>query len=258
MILLLGGTSETLPIASELSARGFRVLVSTATGFPLEGVVPSGVQTRIGPLSASGMIRLIKEMNIRALVDATHPYALEASEISRRASRETEVPCFRFLRPGSAWEFDDVHIAADHGDAARMAFSFGKPVLLTTGSRNLAPYAARAVETGLPLVVRVLPADASVSSCLSAGIPRENILTGKGPFSRDENVQAIRRFNIGALVTKDSGDAGGTLEKLEAARATGCEIVVVRRPQEEKDRRTFEDIAALADAVAGALKREQS
>ena len=37
-----------------------------------------------------------------------------------------------------------------------------------------------------------------------------------------------------ALVTKDSGAAGGLPEKLEAARLEGVSVILIRRP-EEKD-----------------------
>ena len=35
------------------------------------------------------------------------------------------------------------------------------------------------------------------------------------------------------LVTKDTGKAGGFLEKAEAARAAGAKLLVIRRPTEE-------------------------
>ena len=114
--------------------------------------------------------------------------------------------------------------------AAQAAFAYGKPVLLTTGVRNLAPYAAAARRTGLPLVVRVLERPASRAACRQAGIPDERVLTGRGPFSVEENCRQIRDFGIGVLVTKDSGRAGGVLEKLQAARDEHCRIVVLHRP----------------------------
>jgi phosphoserine/homoserine phosphotransferase len=41
----------------------------------------------------------------------------------------------------------------------------------------------------------------------------------------------LRQFDIGMLVTKDSGDGGGVREKLEGARLEGCHVIVVDRPQ---------------------------
>jgi precorrin-6A/cobalt-precorrin-6A reductase len=36
---------------------------------------------------------------------------------------------------------------------------------------------------------------------------------------------------FGVLVTKDSGEAGGVDAKVEAARQSGCEVVVIERPK---------------------------
>jgi len=66
---------------------------------------------------------------------------------------------------------------------------------------------------------------------IGGGILPETIITGKGPFSADENRSTIRNFRIGILVTKDSGKVGGVSEKLEAARLEGCRVVVARRPE---------------------------
>ncbi len=54
--------------------------------------------------------------------------------------------------------------------------------------------------------------------------------TLRGPFTVEENLATIERFGIGCVVTKDSGSAGGTWEKIEAARIAGCIVVVVQRP----------------------------
>jgi len=121
-------------------------------------------------------------------------------------------------------------------------------VLLTTGSRNLGPYAAQAAATGRPLIVRVLDHPDSLAACHRAGIPREHILAGRGPYSVERNQQDIRRFAIGVLVTKDSGLLGGTLEKLEAARREHCRIVALRRPALD-EATCFADSDALLDAL---------
>ncbi|HSR13508.1 MAG TPA: precorrin-6A/cobalt-precorrin-6A reductase, partial [Thermodesulfobacteriota bacterium] len=72
-------------------------------------------------------------------------------------------------------------------------------------------------------------------------------LSGRGPFSVDENRRAIREYGIGTLVTKDSGAMGGVPEKLEAARLENCRVVVVKRSQDLKG--TFESTADLIEAV---------
>lgn len=65
-----------------------------------------------------------------------------------------------------------------------------------------------------------------------------------------ENRRHIRAFHIGVLVSKDSGAAGGTPEKLEAARAEACAVIIVARPALEEGHvvRTIDELLqALAE-----------
>jgi precorrin-6A/cobalt-precorrin-6A reductase len=80
-------------------------------------------------------------------------------------------------------------------------------------------------------------------------------LAGRGPFSVEENRRHIRQFHVGVLVTKDRGRPGGTTEKLAAARAEGCRVIVVERPAQEKEH-VFGDIDALLQALAEVIETE--
>jgi len=80
---------------------------------------------------------------------------------------------------------------------------------------------------------------------------QEAVVTGKGPFSVDENRSIIQCFGVRVLVTKDSGAAGGVPEKLEAARLEGCRVVVVRRPKPPGV--YFDQMESLMPALLAAL-----
>ena len=275
MILLLGGTSETAPLAAGMVKAGFAVLVSTATDIPLELSDHPQLRRRSGPLDAPGLEKLIRDNAIRVLVDATHPYAAAIRALAAATARRLSIPYLTFVRPGMTYgdaleiasedpsmplknalfchsglrrnddreaereffkgfpseiEMDGITFAADHDEAARLACAGGKAVLLTTGSRNLRPYAEEAKRTGAPLIVRVLPHPDSLTACRAAGIPAEMIIADKGPFSVEENINAIRKFGIAVLVTKDSGIAGGVPAKITAARQEKCRLIMVGRP----------------------------
>lgn len=254
MILLVGGTSETAPLALGLARAGCAVLVSTATDVPLDTGDHPLISRRSGPLVESRMVELIREKDITALVDAAHPYAASVHDTISRVSAQLNIACFIFRRPVEleAEEGDQkgITFAENHAEAARYAFAEGCPVLLTTGSRNLIPYAAEARRTGIPLAVRVLDSPESLAACRDAGIPDGMVIAGRGPFSVDENIAVIHQFNIGTIVTKDSGRAGGFSEKRTAARISGCRLIVVRRPAASAAGPIFEAISSLVDAVA--------
>ena len=252
MILLLGGTSEAGTIAAALAAAGVRVLVSSATDLPASVGASPLVAVRAGVLDDTGLGALIEQSGARAVLDATHPYASAVTRNAQLAAARAGVPYLRYLRPAALTGVDGVIAVADHEQGAHRAFGFGRPVLLTIGTRNLAPYVSASRRTGLPVVARVLPAAQSLRACWAAGLSREQVVAGQGPFTVEQNVEVIRSHGIGVLVTKDGGAAGGVPEKLEAARRERCELVVVARPAEPVGPGlVYTDIRDLVEACVG-------
>ncbi|MHB8770983.1 MAG: precorrin-6A reductase [Syntrophales bacterium] len=261
MILLIGGTSETAPLASGIARAGYEVLVSQATDTPLTIGEHPRISRRAGRLDEAGLIALARERGIRAIVDASHPYAVAAHAAAQNAATRLGIPCLRFSRPEghaperlhpdspSADETLSVRFAADHGEAAALAFGDGRPVLVTTGSRNLTAYAEEARRTGVSFAVRVLDTPESLAACREAGIAAERIVAGRGPFTFAENIETIRRFGIGVIVTKESGRAGGFDAKLAAARETHCRVVVLSRPEPPAAGPVSDNPAALIAAL---------
>ena len=252
MILLLGGTSDSRPLAEGLAEAGYRVLVSQATNVPLETPLHGNIETRRGPLDETSLAELVERASVRAIVDAAHPYAVAVHATASRVADDKGIPCLRFCRPAAvAADAAGVEFVADHAAAAAAAFRYGRPVLLTTGTRNLAPYVDEARRTGLRLAVRVLDHPQSLDACRQAGIGLDQVIAGRGPFSADDNRGHIRAYGAGVLVTKDSGAAGGTVEKLQAARAEGCGVIVIARPA-VGNRPSFSEVGALLTALARA------
>jgi|GEM_PF-48504 len=249
MILLIGGTGETASLAGGLAEAGYEVLVSTATDIPLAIGNHCRISRRSGRLDEEGLVAVGRDKGIRAIVDAAHPYAAQIHDHAQSAARRLGIPCLVFQRPAADTGRENVRFAADHAEAAEMAFRFGLPVLLTTGSRNLAPYAEAAQRLGIPCVVRVLDARESLEASRAAGIPEERIITGRGPFSLEENLAVIRRFGIGVIVTKESGRVGGVEAKLAAARQAHCEVIIIRRPKRPTAGPVFGTPAALVAAL---------
>jgi precorrin-6A/cobalt-precorrin-6A reductase len=231
VILLLGGASDTDPIARALVSRGQKVLVSTATDYPLTLMTHPMIQKRSGELDEDSLRQLLGAHRIVSIVDATHPYAEIIGPRSRRVAAECAIPYFRFMRPETRLESENVLYADGHPAAASIACSFNRPILLTIGSKKVRPYIQAAREKDISIYIRVLDRSDSIEACVAKGAHSENIITGKGPFTVEDNLALIRRFDIGVLVTKESGEAGGMKEKVEATRMSGCGIVVVKRAQ---------------------------
>ncbi|MEE8484253.1 MAG: precorrin-6A reductase [Nitrospinota bacterium] len=255
LILLLGGTSETAEIADALAARGFLVLVSTATDNELDVGMSRKIKKRAGRMDESEMSALIKEKEISAVVDATHPFAEIVSETAKTSAKESGVPYFRFARSAQDYDYEKIIWVKNHKEAANAAFKAGKPPLLTTGSRNLAPYMEQSRKTGIKIVARVLPHGESRKSCRDAGLSEASVIFARGPFTVKENLELIKKFGIGTVVTKDSGKAGGVIEKVEAAKTAGCIVVLIERP-DDGGSNSFESVEELVDSLTASLSEK--
>jgi precorrin-6A/cobalt-precorrin-6A reductase len=270
MILLLGGTSETAPIAEAIAAAGYRVLVSTATDVPLlVGDHPS-ITLRRGPLDEAAMLALVRKHCIRAVIDATHPFASEARRTALHVAEHARITYLRYERPGVisetgdsrvhagqehggnelAVQHDGIFVVASHDEAARVGCACSGPVLLTVGSRSLHVYAKQARQSGVRLVARVLDHAESWRAAHESGLSDEDLIIGRGPFTVEQNRELIRRCGAKILITKDSGAAGGVHDKLEAARLEGCHVVIVAKP-----RPMSAGIFSCVDELIGELQR---
>jgi precorrin-6A/cobalt-precorrin-6A reductase len=236
MILLLGGTSEAGPLALRLAELGYSVLVSQATSVPMALPAHPRIEQRTGPLDDRALAELVRVRRIRAVLDATHPYATQAHATARSVAQRLGLVYVRYVRPRSVTgDRPGVQLAATHEQAAQKAFALGRPVLLTIGSRRLGPYVQESRRTGLTLFARVLDDPASIQACRAAGLSLDQIITGRGPFHEADNRALIRRVAAGVLVTKDGGEAGGVPAKLRAAEAEACQVVAVARPSAADD-----------------------
>jgi precorrin-6A/cobalt-precorrin-6A reductase len=94
-------------------------------------------------------------------------------------------------------------------------------VLLTVGRKDLAPFCAAPWHD---YVLRsVDPPDAAFVP------PGAVVIAARGPFIVGDEIALLRAHRIDVMVTKNSG-GDATAAKLEAARALGIEVVMVRRP----------------------------
>lgn len=252
LIAVFAGTSEGREVCERLSEadRRVRAFVATEYGGELIGDL-SGVEVRVGRLTADAMEKSLD--GVAAVVDATHPYAAEASANIRAASRRVGVPCIRLLRPSSLGSEEDgggvpdgvvAAIVPDAAAAASFLADVEGDVLLTTGSKDLAVYA------GDPALAkrcwpRVLPEGETLLRCRALGFPESQVIGMQGPFGKDLNVALLRHCKARWLVTKDTGRAGGFPEKIEAACEAGARIVLIGRPDPDEQGLSVEEVLAL-------------
>ena len=215
--LIFGGATEGRTLSQELAGLGAAVTVCVATAY---GKEEQG--------EFSGVQHLIAAERCDLVIDATHPYAVEASRNIRAACERTGVRLLRLLREESGIPAGAA-VFSTAGDAAAWLRDRPGNILLATGAKELWAFAGLG---GQRLYPRVLPLETSLNACAAAGVPRSNILALQGPFTQELNEALIRQFHIRFLVTKDGGQAGGFGEKAAAAASTGAQLVLIRRPEE--------------------------
>ncbi|MEK7394956.1 MAG: precorrin-6A reductase [Fibrobacterota bacterium] len=232
MILVVGGTTESVRVAKVFVDAGHPVLVSQATEIDMDLPVSPLLRVRRGRLDQKGFQKLFDDNSIRAVVDASHPFAMQLRRDVLQATMEQGVPRLRLERPAPRLPAGVV-LAEDHCDAAGKAFALGGVVLLTTGSRSLSGYVRHATDLGAEVWARLAPSEESRQVVTDSGMSPARVEWAKGPFSVHQTMDLLRRSRARVLVAKDSGDAGGISERLEAASNCGCAAVVVKRPDPE-------------------------
>jgi len=235
-ILIFGGTTEGRLLAEKLFALGVEVTVSVATPLGAEELAGlDGVDVWIGRKTAPELVPLLAPFDL--CVDATHPYAAEASVNIKTACQGAGVPLRRLLRPES--EAEGVVRVESCAQAAEFLAETEGNILLATGAKELSAFA------GLDparVFARVLPTHEGLSACEALGLAHSHILALQGPFTQKLNEAMLEQCRIRWLVTKDGGKAGGFEEKLSAAWRTGAQVVLVSRPPDEGE--SFEEILA--------------
>ncbi|MGN0335559.1 MAG: precorrin-6A reductase [Lachnospiraceae bacterium] len=232
--LIFGGTTEGRTLAESLLLAGYSADLCVATSYG-EEVLQKHPHLNIhqGRLTEEEMETLLLSGKWEAVIDATHPYAVEVSENIRRAGQHTGREIIRLLRSAGQQETDsDVIYVTSLEEGVRFLNKTEGNILLTTGSKELPKYVSL-IEDVSRIYARILSDGAAVDKCREMGLCGKQIICMQGPFSAELNAALIRQYDIRYLVTKDTALAGGFPEKLEGARLTGAKVLVVSRPAEE-------------------------
>lgn len=253
-VLVFGGTTEGRRLSEWLCKRKTEHILSVATDYGKEVLVPNKyMHVQCGRMDKGQIEQFIAENKVKAVVDATHPFASEATANIKAASELSGVMYLRLDRNKS---FDEESISEDldagsyFRDTAECANALKKTtgnILLTTGSKELSAFCMDELRDRL--YVRVLPAGASLEICEKLNIAHSNIIAMQGPFSKELNMALIREFDIRTIVTKASGKRGGFYEKEAAARELGIQLFVIGQPDNSKGMSFKEICGILSDFV---------
>lgn len=232
-LLIFAGTTEgrlLAQYASERASIDATVCVATDYGSALLGAQCQGLTLISERLGEDEMLRLMKGGEFDLCIDATHPYATQATENIKRAASKIKLEYLRLLREESHPQ--EAVYCKGEAEAARIIDELDGNVLITTGSKNLEAFCG-VRDFSERIYARVLPTVEAIQKCGELKITKSRIIAMQGPFSQELNEAIMRRFDIRQLVTKDSGALGGFMEKINAANACGARIIIIGRPKDE-------------------------
>jgi precorrin-6A/cobalt-precorrin-6A reductase len=221
-ILILGGTTEARLLGQQLASRDDWAVTLSLAG---RTVAPSAqaVPVRSGGFGGTaGLIQYLRDHEIHALIDATHPYAAMMSAHAQSAAAQTGTPLLALRRPpwramaGDRWI--DVH---DTQEAARTLGTEPRRVFLAVGRQEIAPFAAAPQHRYL--IRSVDPVDPPLK------VPHARYILERGPFGEERERELLREHEIDIVVAKNSGGVA-TYGKIAAARTLGLAVILLRRP----------------------------
>ena len=230
MILVLGGTSDSLEICDRINKyKNLPYILSVTTSYGEDLARKYAKNVITGKLAKEDMINFIEQNNINKIIDATHPYAIEVSKNAIQCATELNIDYIRYERKSliDSINYENKYIVNSIEDACKIAREKGRNIFIGTGSKNLPQIVDFIPDRNL--IVRVLPTSDVILSCENLGVNADNIIAMKGPFNQSINEEFYKHYDIDIVITKESGTAGGFLEKVNACEALKIPVVIIAR-----------------------------
>ena len=233
MILVFGGTTEGRKAVEVLEESGSPYYYSTKTGE--QDLTLHHGQRIDGALDAEAMQNFCREHDIRLMVDAAHPFAAQLHQTIAEVSDALKIPAIRYKRI-----FPERDASLEWLDSYEQVPHDIKTLLATTGVQSISKL--KPLETkGVKVYYRILNRESSIALAQKQGARTEQLCYFEDP--KDVPVEAD------AILLKESGLSGGFQEKVDAAKAKGMRILVLKRPETPAAFRTVNGPYGLRRAV---------
>jgi len=179
----------------------------------------------VGHLNGPEMLAFIRETNPHRVVDATHPYAVVASQNIRQCCDALNIAYERvhFDDIENAWR-DAVEWVDSHEKIFAAVTREKGNILLGIGRDPILPIPPEVDPQRL--FPRITPTPESVAACLAAGFPKGNIIAMDGPFSKTLTMALFDDKKITAVVVRDATDKSYLHEMVVPALERGYHVIM--------------------------------
>jgi precorrin-6A/cobalt-precorrin-6A reductase len=243
---LIGGTQESAALARALIPHQVPCLVTVTTDAArsLYPIAPT-LQIWVGSLHPKTIQAFIHDHSIHCILDASHPFAVEISQLAITIAQHHQIPYLRYERPDIQpsnpsnpsslptssqveWQSAPTPLPTPHSPLPIPHDLTGHRVLLTLGYRFLhhfQPWHDRAT-----LFARILPSTTALEAALAAGFTPNRLIALRPPISAPLEKALWQQWQISTVITKASGAAGGEDIKRQVAQKLGVRLIVIDRP----------------------------
>ena len=220
-ILILGGTTEANELSALLAQRPHIKATLSYAGRTQNPTLPK-IACRIGGFGGvAGLAAWMREHSVSAIIDATHPFASKMPFNAASACQQTGVPLLALTRPEWKSEQDDnwQQVQSHHAVIETLG-RHPQRIFLTVGRLEIDSYATAPQHF---YIAR------TIDPVTPQPLPNAIWLTGRGPFTVEDERALLQTHNAPVVVTKNSGGTA-TKAKLVAARELGLPVIMVARP----------------------------
>ncbi|WP_406535494.1 precorrin-6A reductase [Methanobrevibacter sp.] len=235
-IFLLGGTKDSINIIEFIKKNyDAYILTTTTTEYGAKLAREGGSDDTIArPLPKDEITELILDGKFDILIDTTHPFAEHITQTSATIAKELKIPYIRFERPTT--NFEDIDISHIH--FVNSFIEAGKLIDDKFKEGNILHFAgANTMEDVLKYVPterfypRILKVPSSLEKCEELKVDPNHIIPMTGAASTDENIELIEKYDASVMITKESGEIGGVIDKIEAANEKDIAVIMIQRPE---------------------------
>lgn len=247
MIWIVGGTSDTKVLLEKLSKKinPKNIIVSVTTEYGKKLLENFNIEIIQKNLDKNEILDFLKLNNIITIIDTSHPYAENVSKNILEVIESYEVKYFRYERKVTETIFDE------RFESLKDMISYinlnlkNKNILSTLGSKALEELINIQNNN---VYVRILPTTKSIENAEKLGFLPNQIIAIQGPFSESLEKEFLNFYKIDYILTKDSGDVGGTDKKISACQKLGVKILALSRPKVNYHN-VFNNIENLIDEI---------
>ncbi|HEY9701190.1 MAG TPA: precorrin-6A reductase, partial [Allocoleopsis sp.] len=185
MIWLIGGTSESVILAKAIAGLNIpcTITVTTENATSLYQDIPF-VNVIVGKLELYDLSVFLRENKIKAIVDASHPFAKIITRYAIDTSQELNIPYLRFERKSLKFmESENVIYLENFTTLIEGDYLVNSRALITVGFTDVNLF--KPLHRKATLFARLLPALTPFRYIFEAGFSPQNIIAIRPPVTED-------------------------------------------------------------------------